>query len=388
MVQADYISEVCNLSGVHTRIAWCADIGGARGSQIWGFDTDDGKGERVIVKGGKYDLVKFSKDGKYLAIANHKNGNEVWVVNWDGSGYKKICNGQMTDLWRDPDTGKDWVFYTPGTGYEGNRTTSGPLRKAELNNPANNSIVYNGQIQGRWFTVSADGKYGGGNFGGSWGGGIITLATGVALKCASGPWIGMAPDNSYGLISYCCGDDGFATYKTFCSGRRYVYPYMGIPGFTEKKIGHITWSNHARFVTTEAQGTNWTGRNNDTVYGHVYFGKLSQDLSKAEKWIKVTTGGTRWAYRYFRYGHAWIEGNTTSLGDPVREKRTQVVFPNPVKVNERLSVTGPQGQPVINVKLYDQAGIEIPDLRPHKAGVYLLKIKLSTGETLQKVMVY
>ena len=198
---ADPITDVRNLTGAHTRLAWCADIGGARGSQIWGFDTNDGKGERVIVKNGRFDLCKFTDDGNLLVLANHKNGNEIWIVNFDGSGYMKIRDGQPVDIWTDPGTGNHWVFYSPGTGYEGNRTTSRGLYKVRIDEPDNPVKVYDGDIQGRWASVSADGRYAAAQMGG-WSAGVIDLASGKKTGTRfSKPWANMAPDNSYKLIS-------------------------------------------------------------------------------------------------------------------------------------------------------------------------------------------
>ena len=87
-------AEVHALTGAHTRVVWVQGDGTdpfALGSQLvlMGLDTDDGRGERVILgERGSYVKPLLTPRGEQIVYSTHPDLGDpsVHIVNFDGSG--------------------------------------------------------------------------------------------------------------------------------------------------------------------------------------------------------------------------------------------------------------------------------------------------------------
>jgi hypothetical protein len=111
-------AEVRALTGAHTRVVWVQGDGTdprLRGNQLvlMGFDSDDGKGERVILgKRSSYvkPLLTSRADRIVYSTRVAPEPPEVFIVNWDGTGLRKLADGFAMAVWQNPSDRRDWLY--------------------------------------------------------------------------------------------------------------------------------------------------------------------------------------------------------------------------------------------------------------------------------------
>jgi hypothetical protein len=105
-------AEVHALTGAHTRIVWVQGDGTdpyAMGDQLvlMGFDTDDGRGERVILDArGSYVKPMLTPRGDRVVYSTHPELGDpsVHIVNFDGSEPRRFDRGFALAAWKTPPT--------------------------------------------------------------------------------------------------------------------------------------------------------------------------------------------------------------------------------------------------------------------------------------------
>ncbi|HUU69565.1 MAG TPA: hypothetical protein VM186_08575 [Planctomycetota bacterium] len=82
--------------------------------RLVGIDTDDGRGERVIIgQASGYAKPLITPKGDRIVFTNRRT-HGVFVVNWDGTNLRQVDNGWAADVWAEPDTGAEWVYVRRG----------------------------------------------------------------------------------------------------------------------------------------------------------------------------------------------------------------------------------------------------------------------------------
>ena len=107
---ADIAAQLLKVTGRRTRIAWTRgdrDQGGV----LMGLDTDNGK-ERVIVDAAmKCVNPCLTSDGNRIVFTGPEQTG--YVVDWTGKNLRPLMKGRhhyIMGVWRDPQTGFDWVY--------------------------------------------------------------------------------------------------------------------------------------------------------------------------------------------------------------------------------------------------------------------------------------
>ena len=151
------------LTAVPTRVAWCQDAGdgsdvGAGGSQLrlMGFDTEDGRGERVILtKLSNYAKPLLTPRGDRVVFSNRQE-RKIYVVDWDGSGLRPVMDGFALAVWEDPQNSNVWVY--AGT-QSADSVSMCRVRRHLLAQPAVNELVWDKTLVDiDNFQLSADGR--------------------------------------------------------------------------------------------------------------------------------------------------------------------------------------------------------------------------------------
>ena len=192
------------LTGAHTRIVWVQGDGTDPETEgvdliLMGFDSDDGKGERTISSTrGSYVKPRLTARGDRIVFSTRilPGPPEIFVVNWDGSGLRKLADGFAMALWQNPVDGSDWVYAgTDGRRYDFATVTRFPIDAAEKR-----ELVWNATpVSMEGFAVTADGRHAGGLF--PWPeAGVADLAAKTWKKFGEGCWTSLT--NARGPLFY------------------------------------------------------------------------------------------------------------------------------------------------------------------------------------------
>lgn len=306
MAEAERPAGVGTLAGAHTRLVWVQDLGKggdtfAKGKKLrlMGYDSKDGKGARAILEGpGSFSKPLLTADGKRVVYSDRHAG-KVYVVNFDGSGRKELADGYAADVWRDPDTGHDWVYVQdPG----GKRK---PIRRFRLDRPGKRELVWDrtpATLDN--FQLSADGTRAGGLF--PWSNaGVAKLPNGGWKRLGRGCWTSLSPDNSY-LFWVFDGPHRNVYVTDTVNGRKWKVDIHKAPGIDGFEVYHPRWTNHVRYIVMTGPYKVGGGRNRIGGGGkavEVYLGRFSPDLQRIEKWARVTDNK-----RGDFFPDAWIAG--------------------------------------------------------------------------------
>ena len=300
-------ADVREVTGAPARFVWVQGDGTdpeTEGDQLIlvGFDTEDGRGERVIV-GERRSIVKprlTSRADRIVFSSRILPGPpEIFVVNWDGTGLRKLADGFAMSLWRNPADGSDWVYAgTDNTQYDFAKVTRFPIDA-----PDRRELVWdNTLVSMEGFAVTPDGRQAGGMW--PWpAAGIADLASGKWKKFGEGCWTSLTYARGP-LFWYFDGAHRNVTMVDPDAGTRWMVNLNGAPGFEGAEVSHPRWTNHPRFLVMT--GPYNQGGDNQVRSGgrqvEVYLGRFSEDFSRVEQWVRVTknSGGDS-------HPDAWID---------------------------------------------------------------------------------
>jgi hypothetical protein len=313
-------AEVRTFTGAHTRVVWVQGDGRdpfAFGDNLvlMGLDTNDGKGERLIrSERGSYVKPMLTPNGNRIVYSSNPEkpgGPEMFVVNFDGSGFKKLGAGVALAVWRDPQDGREWAY----VGFDNKESNVGTVSRFIIDNPEGKQLVWNKTLVTRdTFQLSADGKMAVGLF--PWpNAGVASLPNGELTKVGDGCWTAMIAAGS----PVCWVFDGaHRNLNLFdrSTSRRWMVNINNAPGFGNAEVYHPRWTNHPRFMTISGP-YNQGGANQVRSGGRqseIWLGRFSEDFTGIEAWQRVThnDGGDS-------YPDVWIDKARSPY--PVRSPR-------------------------------------------------------------------
>lgn len=301
-------AEVHALTGAHTRVVWVQHDGtdpfaGGDRLVLMGLDTDDGRGERVIV-GGRGSRVKplLTPRGDRIVFSTHPliGDPAVHIVNFDGTGLRRLEPGFALAVWEDPADGGEWIYI--GTDHD--EYTVGSIARVRLDDPSRRAPVWNhAPVTFDTFQVSPDGRMAGGLY--PWpAAGVADLATGEWRKLGDGCWTALQ-DVGTPLFWYFDGAHRHLLMVDVARDeRRWTVPINTAPGFENPEVYHPRWTHHPRFMTMS--GPYDRGGANQVRSGgaqsEIWIGRFSADFTAIERWARVTGNGAGDAYP-----DAWID---------------------------------------------------------------------------------
>lgn len=283
------------LTGAQTRVVWVQDVenrndyGGLKTRKaLVAFDTEDGRGERLLLpEFGPWVKPLITPGGERVVFSDFRRPT-VLVVNWDGTGLRPIAQGVAIEVWRDPETGRDWVYVLRGESASG-EFDENPVYRYSLDEPDHSELVWEktsvSAMSAGSFQLSADGRRAAGLF--PWeAAGILDLEKNDWTRIGNGCWTGMSPDNSYrawvfdgrhrNLVIY--GADGRTTAKVEI-GRVVEDP--------RDEVYHPRWSNHPRFFSLTGPYQRLADAGNPGV--EVVVARFNRDFTGLEEWVTLTS---------------------------------------------------------------------------------------------------
>lgn len=287
-------AELRELTGARTRVVWVQGDGTdafAMGTNfvLMGLDTDDGRGERPLVdQRGSFAKPLFLPGGDRLVYSTSPaaGGPEVFILNWDGSGLRRLATGFALSVWRDPADGREWLYV--GTDHDEEFDFANVWR-FPVDDPVRRELVWNQSKVGRdTFQVSADGRVAGGVF--PWPHvGVGDLPNGTFRRVADGCWTALANPGPP-VLWYMDGAHRNLTLVDLETDRRWSLPINQAPGFRNPEVYHPRWTNHPRFLAItgpyDQGGANQVRTGGTQTEVHV--GRFSTDYTRVEAWARAT----------------------------------------------------------------------------------------------------
>jgi hypothetical protein len=309
--------KVRELTGARTRIVWAQQQKGwddfsvlQPDFKLCGFDTDDGRGVRDIIRETGSYANPFITPGGDRIIYTDNVEKTVNVVNFDGSGHRTICAGYAMHAIKDPQTGFEWVYCRPNTTKSW-VSKSGPVTRRRIDKPRITEAVWEkSSITWNFLHLSPDGKRAAVCTPWPKAGSAI-LPNGRFREFDKGCWTCMAPDSSYRMWVF-DGDHRHVKLYDKAGKRLHAIDIHTASGIKGWEIYHPRWSNTIRFITVNGpysanrKGSCPEGGNENLITSggkniDLYIGRLSPSLTKVESWVRITDND-----KADFHGDAWI----------------------------------------------------------------------------------
>jgi hypothetical protein len=295
-------ADVHALTGAHTRVVWVQHDGTdpfAAGDQLvlMGLDTDDGRGERVIL-GERRSYVKplLTPRGDRVLFSTHPLLGEpaVHIVNFDGTGLRRLEAGFALGVWEDPADGGEWVYI--GTDHHDYVVRT--VARVRLDDPFRREVIWNhAPVTFDTFQISPDGRMAGGLY--PWpAAGVADLDAGTWRQLGDGCWTALQ-DVGTPLFWYFDGAHrNLLMVDVVRPDRRWTVPINTAPGFDNPEVYHPRWTHHPRFMAIS--GPYDQGGANQVRSGgaqsEIWLGRFSADYTVVEQWARVTHNGAGDSY--------------------------------------------------------------------------------------------
>ncbi len=289
------------LAGRHFRLVWVQDAGDNRDVFCQGqrlrlmvLDSRRPDRERQLVDGiGNFGKPLLSGDGSLVVYSVRDAGgrSSVWQVTWDGGDRRRIADGRALALWRDPASGRQWLYFQENPA-PGRPADSGALFRRALDGRGGKERVWPGkniQLSQDSLQLAADGSRAAGLF--PWPrAGVIGMADGRIRIYGRGCWTALAPDNSYLFWVFQDNHRRLSMVETG-SGRRWQVDISGAPLIAGHEVYHPRWSNNRRYLAISGPYTIMRGGNAIRGGGagiEILIGRFNRDLSGVEAWLQAT----------------------------------------------------------------------------------------------------
>ena len=313
------------VTGNHSKLAWYQYLGKSSDSlgngnqhQLWGVDTQDGLGVRVILeKKSSYVRPLISPDGKWIIYTNkhteRKDDKKIFKpvvhrVDWKGGEVEELGKGYAVDMWEDPKTKVTWVYVVNLIPTTRASMYADKLERFQLEDPEKRELVWDKtKISVDSIQLSRDGKRASCLF--PWPDvGVMDLEKMEYWRNQHGCWPSLAPDNSYTAWVF---DGSHKSVHLFADrGKKLsVVKVNDGPGMGGHEMYHPRWANHPRFIAVtgpyKGPSIGKSGKN-----AEVYIGKFGKGMKSIKSWVQVTKNK-----KGDHYPDLWIKGGEKeSLG--------------------------------------------------------------------------
>jgi hypothetical protein len=300
-------AEVRALTSARTRAVWVQHDGKdpeAVGDQLLllGFDSHDGKGERVILgEPGSYVKPLITPRGDRIVYSTRVQPGPagVFVIDWDGGNRRKLADGFALGLWKSPVDEREWAYI----GTDNSNWEFAKIWRLPIDTPDRRELVWDASLVSiDNFQVSADGRFAGGMF--PWPeAGIADLRNRTVQKFGQGCWPALTLARGP-LFWYFDGAHRNLTMVDVDTEARWMVNINGAPGFDGAEVDFPRWTNHPRFFAVVGP-YNQGGANQARTGGpqtEVYLARFSEDFARVEGWARVTANA-----RGDSYPDIWID---------------------------------------------------------------------------------
>lgn len=347
---------------LHTRVIWLQGSSTRfNGGKLMSFDSKTGQINQVLANDNTHKRPLLHNGGHSIIITTN---SKVYTLPFTGGSPSFIVDGQATDVWKDPATGKEWVVVHQSSG------GTGPVSRYMISDPSKKVALYTkAEKPETWYQVSGDGKVG-----------VAFLpwstcyyldngayASNTPSRISGGCWSSVAPDNShYWFHLTCCPHKTLKVFREDNFLKEFAMNPPVPSGTRNDEFYHPKFaSKGARFLVITA-GYHGNSSSDDA---EVYVGKFASDYRSYEGWARITANSKIPDY----FPEAWV--GVENLGPPELTFVALTAASQSIEIGKKVSISV-QGQ--------DQSGniMSIPGTLSWSAsGGGTLSGKSSSGAT-------
>lgn len=293
-LSADLSSDLEQVTGNRTKIVFARCVAGDGNSDLitpdyslGGFDSYRNEFYEVV-SGPRYCANPIITPDGNAVLFSDLGQKRVNIVSWAGTDARMFVSGYALSVQRDTATKTDWV-YVSDSAY-GNSIT-----RYNLTDTSQHETIWDKTRVSIRFTVSADGRFAGGEF--PWPvAGEISIKDNEFKMFGSGCNTAIAPDNSYRLFHM------EATHRSiwmYDSNAKVINQLLFDAVTGEGNSAWIPrWSNDVRFFTLTAPCQPYPKTHKDDIY----LGCFSESCDSITQWIRITNT----ADTIENYAYAWV----------------------------------------------------------------------------------
>ena len=311
VVQEQAISSLREFTGAPTRLVWVQDLldnkdVSAQGGHLslMGYDSEDGKGERIILSGPENFFRPLISPSGQQVIFSDFHQRKVQIIDWSGEDRRYLTKGRALAVWQDPVNGIEWVYVGRGSINNSPGPGSQYLYRVQLENPAIEELVWDKTPFGGAVHVSGDGRRFSAEVPRA-ACALIDIELQEAHRQGKGCWPAVAPDQSYRFWFFDGAHRNLEMVDTRQGTRNRIH-LANAPGIEGHEVYHPRWSNHPRYMVMTGPYKIRQGGNNIRGGGggvEIYIGRFNEDYTDVEAWFQVSTN-----QRADFYPDLWIAG--------------------------------------------------------------------------------
>jgi hypothetical protein len=324
---AQATGPVREIARSRVRVVWVQHDGSdplaqSAGLVLMGLDTDDGRGERAILAAPANYTKPLLTPGGGQIIFSRRPTTDIHIVNWDGTGARRLADGFALAVWTDPASGHVLL-------YAGRDRVDDAYRRVvrfPIDRPDRVEVVWDKSLVGEdSFQLSRNGRWASGMF--PWPEvGVVELPNGALRRLGEGCWTALAASDRP-LCWYLDGAHRNLTLVDVEQDRRWRVTISAAPGFDGAEVYHPRWLSDPRLFAIT--GPYNLGGDNQVRGGgpqvEVYLGRFSGDFSRVEAWARVTNNA-----RADAYPDVWIDpAGRPAAGDSMSQFSKTPTTPAP-----------------------------------------------------------
>jgi hypothetical protein len=294
----DQAGAVDVVAGGPVRLVWLQDRGDGRDAlardhqlMVMAWDSERDEERAVTANPDGYAKPLLTADARHILYSTRR-GPEAFVTRWQGGPPRSLGRGVALTVWRDPATGRDWVYVgldpTAEDPGEYRRLERFPLDAPELREKVTTTVVVNEDN----FQIAPDGRLAGGVF--PWPRiGWFDLGRGIVRDAGEGCWAGLSAADASVLWFLDGAHRRMTLIPTLEPDRRWTLTFDAITPLRGHEVYHPRWTSHPRFFVVTGPYTAGKGEAGPAVRAggtnvEVFLGRLDRSLTRVEAWTPLT----------------------------------------------------------------------------------------------------
>ena len=288
-------ATIREMTGANTRIAWIRCVTGTghpfgpgeASQKMWKLmvlDTDEAHERELIADVGAWHHPLITPSGKRVIWSD--NDKHVWIINFDGTGRKKLLDANLAVGVAENPAGVEWVYVNEGKNGEGGLSS---IVRYAIDDLSRKELVWDKTPSNDKWEFSRDGTRGASGL--PWPhAGVADLPNGAFKLYGDGCTPGFSPEAGLLMHMKAQNHPGMFLYNMDGSNQRYVdfrSKAPGLQGVPDPQFWFVAFARYdGRFFTFSGPHPSMGGK---PSLGNIYFCQLNDAKDGVAKWVEVTS---------------------------------------------------------------------------------------------------